>query len=114
MKYLQVDEEFLDRLKSYAVFIPIIEVDGKDHILFEVRSKIVSQPGEVSFPGGKVEEGEDFKDAAIRETMEELRLDSSDITYLGYSSMILTSNYRHVKSFYGRINKNLQEIKYNR
>ncbi len=114
MKYLQVDEEFLDRLKSYAVFIPIIEVDGKDHILFEVRSKIVSQPGEVSFPGGKVEEGEDFKDAAIRETMEELKLDSSDITYLGYSSMILTSNYRHVKSFYGRINKNLQEIKYNR
>ncbi len=114
MKYLQVDDEFFDRLKTYAVFIPLIEVDGKDHILFEIRSEIVSQPGEVSFPGGGVESGEDFKEAAIRETMEELELNRSDITYLGYSSMILTSSYRHVKSFYGRINKNLEEIKYNK
>lgn len=114
MKYLQVDDTFLDMLKSYAVFIPLIEVDGKDHILFEVRSQIVSQPGEVSFPGGGVECGEDFKDAAIRETMEELNLKRDEITYLGYSSMMLTSNYRHLKSFYGRINKNLEEIKYNR
>ena len=114
MKYLQVDDTFLDMLKSFAVFIPIIEIDGKDHILFEVRSNLVSQPGEVSFPGGGVEEGEDFKEAAIRETMEELNLKREDITYLGYSSMMLTSNYKHIKSFYGRINKNLEEIKYNR
>ncbi|EEI85419.1 hydrolase, NUDIX family [Anaerococcus lactolyticus ATCC 51172] len=113
MKYLQVDQEFLDKLKSYAVFIPLIEVDGKDHILFEVRSESVSQPGEVSFPGGRLEGGEDFSEAAIRETIEELGLKESDIDYLGYSSMILTSSYRHIKSFYGRINKNLQEIKYN-
>lgn len=113
MKYLQVDQEFLDKLKSYAVFIPLIEVDGKDHILFEVRSNSVSQPGEVSFPGGKLEDGEDFREAAIRETIEELGLKESDIEYLGYSSMILTSSYRHIKSFYGRINKHLQEIKYN-
>lgn len=114
MKYLQVDDEFFDRLKSYSVFIPLIEVDSKDHILFEIRSEMVSQPGEVSFPGGGVESGEDFKEAAIRETMEELKLNRSDITYLGYSSMILTSSYRHVKSFYGRIDKNLEEIKYNK
>ena len=113
MKYLQVDDEFYDRLKSYAVFIPLIKIDGKDHILFEVRSKSVSQPGEVSFPGGGLEKGEDFKDAAIRETMEELKLCDQDIAYKGYSSMILTSSYRLIKSFYGRINKNFEEIKYN-
>lgn len=114
MKYLQVDDTFLDMLRSFAVFIPIIEVDGKDHILFEVRSNIVSQPGEVSFPGGALEKDEDFKEAAIRETMEELNLKRDEITYLGYSSMMLTSNYKHIKSFYGRINKKLEEIKYNR
>ena len=65
MKYLQVDQEFLDKLKSYAVFIPLIEVDGKDHILFEVRSESVSQPGEVSFPGGRLEGGEDFSEACL-------------------------------------------------
>ena len=114
MKYLEVDDNFYNKLRNYSVFIPIREVDGKDHILFEVRSKLVSQPGEVSFPGGKVEEGESFKDAAIRESSEELLLDESDIDYMGYSSMLLNSNFAHIKSFYGRICKNLDEIKYNR
>lgn len=114
MKYLQVDDEFFDRLKVYAVFIPLIKVDGKDHILFEVRSESVSQPGEVSFPGGGLEKGENFKEAALRETIEELKLEATDIEYIGSSSMILTSSYRLIKSFYGRINKNFEQIKYNR
>lgn len=113
MKNLIVDDEFYNKIKNYAVFIPIIEVDGKDHILLEVRSQNIAQPGEVSFPGGKVEDGEDFKDAAIRETMEELLLDREDIEYYGYSSMLLNSSYRHIKAFYGRIHKKLEEIKYN-
>ena len=113
MKNLLVDDEFYAKIKNYALFIPIIEVDGKDHILLEVRSKHITQPGEVSFPGGSVEKGEDFKDAAIRETMEELTLDRKYIEYQGYSSMILSSTYSLIKAFYGRINKNMEEIKYN-
>ena len=113
MKTLVVDDEFYKKIKNFAVFIPIINIAGKDHILLEVRSKHITQPGEVSFPGGRVEEGEDFKNAAIRETMEELLLDRDDIEYLGYSSMIISSNYWHVKAFYGRINKNIEDIKYN-
>ncbi len=113
MKNLIVDDEFYDKIKNYAVFIPIIEVEGKDHILLEVRSQHIAQPGEVSFPGGRVEAGEDFKDAAIRETMEELCLDISDIEYYGYSSMILNSSYRHIKAYYGRINKSIEDIRFN-
>ena len=113
MKSLLVDDEFYEKIKNYAVFIPIIEIDSKDHILLEVRSKHITQPGEVSFPGGRVEENESFDQAAIRETMEELLLDREDITIEGYSSMILNSSYRHIKAFYGRINKNIEEIKYN-
>lgn len=113
MKNIQVDDNFYKQIRNYAVFIPIIEVDDKDHILFEVRSSIVPQPGEVSFPGGSLEENETFKMAAIRETREELNLHEKDIDYLGYSSMTLTRHKRHVKAFYGRINKNLEEIRYN-
>lgn len=113
MKKLLVDDDFYNKLRNFAVFIPIIEIDGKDHILLEVRSAHISQPGEVSFPGGRLEKGEDFKEAALRETMEELCLEPSDIEYLGYSSMSLNSSYRHVKSFYGRIKKNFEDIKYN-
>ena len=113
MKNLLVDDEFYNKIKNYAVFIPKIEIDGKDHILLEVRSQNIAQPGEVSFPGGRVEAGESFEEAAIRETMEELLLDREDIFLEGYSSMILSSTYRHIKAYYGRIDKNIEEIKYN-
>ena len=113
MKKLLVDDEFYNELENFAVFIPIIEVKGTDHILFEVRSDKISQAGEVSFPGGRLEEGEDFKTCAIRETMEELNLKIDDIEYMGYSSMFLNASYRQVKSFYGKIKKNIEDIKYN-
>ena len=113
MKNLLVDDEFYNKIKNYAVFIPKIEIEGRDHILLEVRSQNIAQPGEVSFPGGKVESGESFEEAAVRETMEELLLDREDIILEGYSSMILSSTYRHIKAYYGRIDKNIEQIKYN-
>ncbi|MDO5047901.1 MAG: CoA pyrophosphatase [Anaerococcus sp.] len=113
MKSLLVDDDFYEKIKNYAVFIPVVEVDGKEHILLEVRSQHIGQPGEVSFPGGGLEGDESFKDAAIRETMEELRIDREDIEYLGYSSMILSSSYRHIKAFYGRIHRKIEDINYN-
>ena len=112
MALIQVDDKFYKKLNKYGIFIPIIEIDGRDHILFELRSKIVSQPGEVSFPGGSLEPGENFKQAAIRETMEELNLFEKDIEYLGYASMILNDS-RLIKSFYGKIKKDFNLIKYN-
>ncbi|MDU6546832.1 CoA pyrophosphatase [Anaerococcus vaginalis] len=113
MKNLQVDDEFYKKLSKYAVFIPIINIDGKDHILFEVRSNLISQAGEVSFPGGGVNEGEKFELAAIRECREELNLDEKDVSLVDYSSMILSSSNRLIKAYYGRINKDFENISYN-
>lgn len=113
MKKIEVDDNLYKKIRNYAVFIPIIKVNGKDHILFEKRSSIVPQPGEVSFPGGSLELNESFKDAAIRETREELNLHERDLKFLGYSSMLLNRFDRHIKSFYGRINKSLEDINYN-
>ncbi|ABF36910.1 hypothetical protein MGAS2096_Spy1858 [Streptococcus pyogenes MGAS2096] len=39
--------------KRYAVFLPLILVNDDWHVLYEVRSQHISQPGEVSFPGDK-------------------------------------------------------------
>lgn len=70
--------------QHYAVLLPLVEVEGEWHILYEVRSSnLVTQPGEISFPGGRVEEGESPVEAAIRETCEELGLAYEQIEYVG-------------------------------
>ncbi len=59
--------------KSSAVMIPLIEKNGEIHILFEERShKLKFQPGDVCFPGGRIEKGETPEAAAKRELAEEL------------------------------------------
>ena len=66
-----------------AIMIPLIETDNGLEIVFEVRSSNVSQPNEVSFPGGYLENDETFIEAAIRETSEELLIHKNQIEVLG-------------------------------
>lgn len=57
----------------YAVLVPLMEREGEVFLLFEVRAhSLRHQPGEVCFPGGKQEAGEDALACALRETEEEL------------------------------------------
>lgn len=57
--------------RRYAVLAPYLPETGE--LLFEVRShNLKRQPGEICFPGGHVEQGETPREAAVRETMEEL------------------------------------------
>jgi 8-oxo-dGTP pyrophosphatase MutT (NUDIX family) len=64
-----------DRLA--AVLAPVVESPHLS-LIFTVRSDALSRhPGEVSFPGGLVDEGESLADAARREAFEEIGLDPS-------------------------------------
>ncbi len=70
--------------RNYSVLLPLLYVDKELHILYEVRSMdLNTQPGEISFPGGNVEKKESYKDAAIRETCEELNIEPKNINILG-------------------------------
>lgn len=65
----------MDAQSHYAVTVPLILKDGHWHVLFEVRSAgLRRQPGEICFPGGRVEDGESWSQAAGRELCEELVL----------------------------------------
>jgi len=60
---------------EYAVLVPLVRRDDGLHLLYEVRaSSLRSQPGEVCFPGGRMEPGETPVGCALRETGEELGL----------------------------------------
>lgn len=78
--------------KESAVLLPLIQIDNEWHVLYEVRSQLVSQAGDSSFPGGKVEAGESFEEAAIRETMEELNIKRENIVVHGEIDYIISQN----------------------
>lgn len=62
-----------DNVIHASVVVPIIYIDGVCNFIFEIRSKkLRHQPGEIAFPGGKIEMGEKAEEAAVREFCEEL------------------------------------------
>lgn len=102
--------------RNYSVLVPLIEINNKIHILFEVRSKnLKTQPGEISFPGGMVEEGEEFSEAAIRETCEELNINNSNIKLIGELDYIVTPFNISIYPYLAIIeNIDLDEINFNK
>ena len=74
---------------SYAVLCPLVETAEGLSLLFEVRAaSLRRQPGEVCFPGGQVEPGEDAAACALRETEEELAIPRGEIRVLGTPDFI--------------------------
>lgn len=71
-----------ENFSKYAVMLPLIQKDDGLHVLFEVRSlELRRQPGEICFPGGRIDSQDlDEKGAAIRETIEELGICSENIS----------------------------------
>ena len=67
-----------------VVLIPLIEIDGEFHLIFQVRADNIRQGGEISFPGGSIDKmDKTHTDTAIRETCEELGIDKKNITIYG-------------------------------
>lgn len=75
--------------RYFSVLMPFVEKDGVLHLLFERRSRTMeSQPGEICFPGGHVEKGEDPLLCALRETEEETGILATSIEVIGPADTI--------------------------
>ena len=74
----------MDSHRAYAVLVPLVEYSGELHLLYEVRARTLRrQPGEVCFPGGRMEHGESPEECALRETWEELGILREQVSLLG-------------------------------
>lgn len=77
---------------------------GWNIILTQRPETMPSHPGQISFPGGKREQGEHIRVAALRETEEEIGVSREDITLIGrLPSFDALSQYR-ITPFVGLLN----------
>ena len=79
-----------DITRAYGVLVPLVEGPEGLSLLFAVRADTLGrQPGEVCFPGGKVEPGEEPRHCAIRESWEELGIPSDQVDVIGPLDLVV-------------------------
>lgn len=89
----------------------------KLHILFTLRTGSIRHAGQISFPGGRSEKGEDLLQTALRETREEIDLDQKEINIAcSLSPFTLHKSENRITPFVGflagrpRTNPNPHEV----
>ncbi|CAM4021600.1 NUDIX hydrolase [Alkalicoccus chagannorensis] len=104
-RYFQEREAgVMDAAKRFALFVPIKKIDGVPHVVFEVRSQHVPQPGEICFPGGSIDRTDAGAEAAaVRELCEETGVDASAVSTYGELDYIVTPAKGMIRTFIGEI-----------
>lgn len=78
------DQVKRDGQRRAAVLMPLVMRDRAWNVILTQRPETMPHhPGQISFPGGKVEKGETARAAVLRETEEEIGVGAGDIRLLG-------------------------------
>lgn len=88
----ELAREYPNRLLSAAVLIGLVAYPGEVKVILTQRSAALPvHPGQIAFPGGKIESSDASPAAAaIREAYEEIGLDARHIEPIGYLEPQLT------------------------
>lgn len=97
-----------DNFVHASVVVPIIYINGVCNFIFEVRSNTLKhQPGEVSFPGGKIEDGESAKCAAIREFCEEIMCSQDKLRIISEIDTYVSPSRGLIHCFLAEVDSNI-------
>ena len=85
-------------IRPAAVLVPIVEHPEPTVLLTQRAQHLPDHPGQVSFPGGKIDKGDaDPRASALREAEEEIGLGRAHVEPLGYLDLYMTTlGYRIV------------------
>ena len=89
-------------VRASAVLVPLYDEDGETHVVLTRRAQhLRSHKGEVSFPGGGQDPGEDLRQTALREAHEETGLDPATVEIIGELDHLTTISSRSFIVPYG-------------
>lgn len=88
-----------------AILVPIFGAGSELSVLYEKRADdLRSHPGEIAFPGGRVDpEDASPLEAALRECEEEVGIDRKRVAVLGHLTDYLTFRGNHVCAYVGHV-----------
>lgn len=105
-----------DRYFNSAVLVPLMELGGEEHLVFQKRAENIRQGTEICFPGGMHDPSSDknCRETAVRETIEELGVSKDKITVFGRFDTLVTTIGATVDAFLGVLNvQSLDELSVN-
>ena len=80
----------LGEVRDAAVLAAIVDRPRPTFLLTHRPSNMRAHPGQVAFPGGKIDPGESSVEAALREAWEELAIPPDEVTVIGASDIYHT------------------------
>lgn len=100
-------EDFFRTIKRQpaAVLVPVIAHEGEATVLLTERTHdLPSHPGQIAFPGGKIDAADDSVEAAaLREAEEEVGLSPAHVKVLGRAPDYLTGSGFHIAPVLGLV-----------
>ena len=100
----------MDAAGCFAVLVPLVRDGDGLSLLYEVRARTMRrQPGEICFPGGKVEGTESPEECALRETWEELAIPASAVHVMGPLDFIAHRSGRTIYPILGLVEREALE-----